>query len=105
MAPNNYSQHVDTLFSGGIKPWDYMVNCVTILQTVVGTNVLWFIVLLSPILALWIKQKSVAIPVVLYCGIGGVMAYVAPPELSAITYNMLMIGIVGLLYQVVKNRN
>jgi len=105
MAPNNYSQHLDTLFGGGIDPWDYLMNSALIYETVVGSNTLWFIVLAAPFLSLWIKQQSVTIPVVVYCSIGGVMAIVAPPELSAITYNMLMIGIVGLIYQVVKNRN
>lgn len=105
MAPNNYSQYMSTLFDGGIDPWSYLINSAQILEDVVGPNTVWFFILSAPFLAMWIKQQSVAIPVVVYCGIGGVMAIVAPPELSAITYNMLLIGIVGLIYQIVKNRN
>lgn len=90
--------------TGDFDTWDFVENIHTAWTSHVGAEIFWLFIIPLPIMAYWIKTRSVELPAIVYLVLGGFLVQVTPEVMQAPARIMLMFGITGLIYHFFKNR-
>ena len=74
------------------------------LGNVLSNNLMVYIMVVLPFLAIWIASRKVILPAILYCIIGGPMMILAPWEIKGPAMLMFSFGVAGIVFTWFKDR-
>ena len=100
---HHYSKNFDKLFDIG-DPWSMLSTIFGTYESVCGATLFWLIIIIIPFMMTWIKTQSVIIPSILALITGSTLFVLLPVEAIGTIKILMMIGIAGLLYHIIKSR-
>lgn len=99
----NYTALFDNLFTD-LSVWGFLSAIFGTYELMCGGSLFWLIIILIPFIMSWIKTQSVIIPSVLALITGSTLFVLIPAEAIGTVKILIMIGIAGLLYHIIKSR-
>lgn len=89
---------------GSLDTWSFVSTIFGSYENSCGKNLFWLIIILIPFTMSWIKQQSVIIPSILALVCGSTLFVLLPVESIAAIKILLIIGISGIVYHILKAR-
>ena len=99
VAPNNYSQYKDVLFTSNMTSWDFPENGVTFYTMLIPSWFFWSVLLLIPYVGMYNRQGGVEIVAIIYLFTGGIVATVMPEQIAGLARWFVIFGAVGVIYK------
>lgn len=104
LAEANYTEHFDEFYAANATAWEMTHALTDAYEATISAEVFWSLFVSMPFLAMWIKQRSVAIPSVIMLIGGGVFMMLVPPDMDMPVKTMFALGITGMLWHLFIKR-
>lgn len=104
LAGANYTDHFDEFYAANATGWEMTQALTDAYEATISAEVFWSLFVSMPFLAMWIKQRSVAIPSVIMLIGGGVFMLLVPPDMDMPIKTMFALGITGMLWHLFIKR-
>jgi hypothetical protein len=104
LAGANYTDHFDEFYAANATAWEMTRALTDAYEATISAEVFWSLFCTMPFFAMWIKQKSVAIPSVIMLIGGGVFMMLVPPDMDMPIKTMFALGITGMLWHLFIKR-
>lgn len=91
-------------FFADFSTWGILSSVVMIFELSCGAELFWLFIVAVPFGMIWIKQQSVIVPSVLALLTGSTLFALLPGAASSTIVPLLSLGIMGILYHIVKSR-
>lgn len=104
-APGNYTQYLSIMFPEDMEgPWDFVVGTYTVLCTVIGTGMLWTLIMGSVTVAMCIVQQTLDVIAATYMTLGAILVNVLPEWLSPVFFIIWAIALMSTMVMLAKRR-
>ena len=104
LAEANYTEHFDEFYAANATSWEMLKALTDTYEATISAEVFWSLFVSMPFLAMWIKQRSVAIPSVIMLIGGGILMLLVPPDMDMPVKTMFALGITGMLWHLFIKR-
>ena len=104
LAGANYTDHFDEFYAQNATAWEMTQALTDAYEATVSAEVFWSLMCSMPMLAAWIKQRSIIIPAVIMLIGGGVFMLLVPPDFDMPIKVMFALGITGVLWHLFIKR-
>jgi len=98
------SDHFDEFYAANATAWEMTRALTNAYEGTISQEIFWSLFISMPFLAMWIKQRSVAIPSVILLIGGGVFMLLVPPDFDMPIKVMFALGITGMLWHLFIKR-